>query len=149
MLSAAPFVHAADTSDENLQKIRGHWFFESKRLLEVKNMGLCSRGFDYLSQKPSGSESLEHHVVVYLIYEEIKKYTDDAMRYPVRNPDIVFYKGKKYAIEVETGTNLKNKEKLREKLKQLYEYPYWFFVVTKARLKKSTSSLDLLLQRGK
>lgn len=92
---------------------------------------------------------MEHYVVVYLIYEEIKKYTDDVMRYPVRNPDIVFfYKGKKYAIEVETGANLKNKEKLKEKLKQLYEYPCWFFVVTKARLKKDYKQFGPTFTKG-
>jgi|GEM_PF-489576 len=50
-------------------------------------------------------ESLEHTLLVGLIVEEIKKYTDKVQVYQTRMPDIIFTNkvGQEIALEIETG----------------------------------------------
>ena len=84
--------------------------------------------------KPRSNESPEHFFIVKKLEEFIKKYADKVEIYETREPDIVFeVKGKKVAIEVETGVKYKNdKKKLLRKianLNRLYKDD-WYFVVT-------------------
>ncbi|MBA3063808.1 hypothetical protein FP803_00020 [Candidatus Woesearchaeota archaeon] len=52
--------------------------------------------------------------------------------YTTKKPDIVFeINGKRYAIEIETGSVLSKVSRMKEKVKLLNEnYDEWFFVVT-------------------
>jgi len=56
----------------------------------------------------------------------------ETQLYTTKKPDIVFeIGGKKYAIEIETGTMLTRRKALVERVKLLNEdYDEWFFVVT-------------------
>jgi hypothetical protein len=55
-----------------------------------------------------------------------------------QKPSLVFSaNGKKFAIEVETGSILGNKQKLEEKIAALKQFDDWFFVVTDSKLKKA------------
>ncbi len=58
--------------------------------------------------------------------------------YTTKKPDVVFeIKGKKYAIEIETGTVLSKISRMKEKLEILKQYDEWLFVVTdRNRVKK-------------
>jgi len=76
------------------------------------------------------------------------KHTQMVQRYAVQKPDIVFIAGgKKYAIEVETGTIIRDKEKFMNKLGLLKNYDKWFFVVTDCRIKKLYSEYGETLTR--
>jgi conjugal transfer ATP-binding protein TraC len=87
--------------------------------------------------KPRYNESAEHFFVTKAIEEYIRKYTDEIDLPVCSNADIIFeYKGKKIAIEVETGKKYDNDRKqLDKKLIHLNRNfgKNWFFVVTDVR----------------
>lgn len=90
---------------------------------------------DYLL-KPRHNESLNHMFVIYDIAEYLEKNDINALLYTTQKPDIVFqFKGKRYAIEVETGHKIeKDKKRIENKVKELNEnYDKWFFIVTNLR----------------
>ena len=61
----------------------------------------------------------------------LKKKGYRVEKYATKKPDIVFKKGNKtFAIEVETGSVLKVRDRMKEKLEVLKDYDKWFFVVT-------------------
>jgi hypothetical protein len=93
--------------------------------------------------KPRHNESLNHMFAIYDIAEYLEKKGIKPNLYTTRMPDIVFnHAGKKYAIEVETGINLKkDKKMIVEKVKSLNsQYDGWFFVVTNRNLVKRYKS---------
>src|SRR3989344_1511742 len=82
--------------------------------------------------QPRHNESLTHLFLVYNISEYLNNNGINAELYTTKKPDIVFeIKGKKYALEVETGSMLSRKKALKERVQMLnQEYDSWFFVVT-------------------
>ena len=73
------------------------------------------------------------------IAEYLEKNGIEVELYVTKKPDIVFQiKGKRYAIEIETGSGLTKIKNLIEKTKLLNQnYNKWFFVVTnKNKVKK-------------
>ena len=113
-------------------------FLKSQGFVECQQMGLEQGGrINYLILPTRENESIEHQFLVQLIYEELLKHTQMVQRYAVQKPDIVFSaNGKRYAVEVETGTIIRDKEKFMNKLKLLKDYDEWFFVVTDCKMKK-------------
>ena len=75
-----------------------------------------------------------------MIYQEIKKYTKNVQRHSTKKPDIVFTnkKGEEIAIEIETGIDVKYKNKKRyhddkfEQCKKEYGNRCYIFLVTRA-----------------
>ncbi len=67
-------------------------------------------------------ESLEHTLLVGLIMEEIRKFTDKIWTKQTKEPDIIFENkvGQKIAVEVETGIEFsKHQERLEKKFEEL------------------------------
>ena len=91
---------------------------------------------DYLL-KPKEQEGNSHFFLVKSIEQHILKFTKDVKLYETVKPDIVFqYKGKTYAIEVETGSK-NDLKRIKEKVNNLIlNYENWFFVVTSKYEKK-------------
>lgn len=87
----------------------------------------------YYMVKPStdANQSDKHFITIKLIEEELLAYTKKVDLYDVKLPDIIFQTrdGRRIAIEVETGTNLKKKKQiLEDKIEILKAYDDWFFV---------------------
>ena len=93
----------------------------------------------YYMIKPSSAvnQSDKHLITIKLIEEELRSYTKKVELYDVKLPDIIFTvdDGRRIAIEVESGSNLKKKKQiLEEKLEILQAYDDWFFVCDKKDL---------------
>jgi len=88
--------------------------------------------------KPNGREGEDHFFMVKAVEEYLRQFTDKVEVFETVKPDVVFEtpKGRKFAIEVETGITFDNrKDILKKKIKQLNrDYgDNWFFLVTDAR----------------
>lgn len=103
--------------------------------ISCKTLDLDGRCFLFLC-KTQHTERPEHRILVDLICDELRKYTEDFQTYGSRWPDIVFTTpdGKRIAIEVETGTHLKDCT-IENKLKMLENFDGRLFVVSKWELK--------------
>ncbi|MBS3089582.1 ATP-binding protein, partial [Candidatus Pacearchaeota archaeon] len=128
-------------------------FYKEKELNKDEVKYLINEGYKLFSQKsivsgkqedyilkPRHNESLNHMFVIYDIVDYLKLRGINAEMYTTRMPDIVFsHNGKRYAIEIETGINLKKDRKMiAEKVRNLNsKYDDWFFVVTNRNLVKS------------
>mgnify|MGYP007123660805 CR=1 FL=1 len=88
--------------------------------------------------KPRHNESLTHFFMTRNIAEFLEKNGIEVELYITVKPDITFQiNGKKYAIEIETGSAFSKIKNLKEKVKLLNEnYDKWFFVVTKRKFVK-------------
>ncbi len=73
-----------------------------------KGHGLTSGPHTYYV-KQKHNESLEHTLLVGLIVDELKKYTEEVSVYTTKKPDIVFKNkvGQEIVLEIETGKGLK------------------------------------------
>ena len=82
--------------------------------------------------KPRFNESINHLFAIYDIKDYLEEKGIKVEIFATKKPDIVFeFKGKKHAIEVETGSMLKVKKVFNEKVENLNKnYDKWFFVVT-------------------
>ena len=106
-------------------------FLLKQRFKEVTYTSIDGKKRKHLI-KPRFNESDQHCLVTYDLYHHIKQFTDKTSLYITKKPDIVFsHKGKKFAIEVETG-KINNKKILKEKITALRkEYgTNWCIVVT-------------------
>lgn len=88
--------------------------------------------------KLNGREKKDHFFMVRAVEEYLRQFTDKVEVFETAKPDIVFEtsKGRKIAIEVETGTTLeKRKDILQKKVAELKkEYgKNWFFLVTREK----------------
>jgi len=102
---------------------------EGYKIKKYKNL-LTDKMEDFLLQ-PRHNESLMHLFMTYNISEFLEKNEIQTKLYITKKPDIVFeINGKRYAIEIETGSALSKISRMKEKLKVLNEYDKWFFVVT-------------------
>ncbi|MBD3155495.1 MAG: hypothetical protein GF368_02470 [Candidatus Aenigmarchaeota archaeon] len=90
------------------------------------------RGIAYLVKNTTG-ESNRHFILWHLIYEEIKRYTDDVKYHLTRGPDVEFTSldGRRIAVEVEATK--KSDKQMQRKLKVLKKYDEFFIVVTKSQ----------------
>jgi hypothetical protein len=89
-------------------------------------------------------ESPRHIISVKEIVDYLKLFTKEITTYKTAMPDIVFEANKKkYAIEVETGTIIRDKKKMQNKIELLKERfeDNWFFFVTNRNLEKKYSKL--------
>lgn len=97
--------------------------------------------------KNETNDSNEHFVLQYLIFDEIKKYTDRVLIHHTKLPDITFETadGRMVAVEVIGDVSLKdNISKMEEKLNILKKYNDYFFVVNDPKLKKYESFGEIL-----
>ncbi len=105
------------------------------------------RGKTFLISKPPANESIKHHFMVQLIAEELRKHTENVSTYSTLGPDIIYQLENKegllewYALEIETGTQLKNPTQLEAKIRKnnnskIPQYKQWWFVVTDKSLKR-------------
>ncbi|MBN2420652.1 hypothetical protein JXB27_00030 [Candidatus Woesearchaeota archaeon] len=100
---------------------------------------------------PRFNESLIHFFLCKSIEEYIKGFTGDVRLYTTKKPDIVFGAGgRKFAVEVETGSGASHPKRLRAKVKQLRkEYEdRWFFVVSSYTLRGKYEKFGKTLVRG-
>jgi type IV secretory pathway VirB4 component len=124
-------------------------FYKRKELNQDEIKFLLSQGYKEFSQKsivsgkkenyilnPRHNESLNHMFMVYDVQQFLEKKGVKTEIYTTRMPDLMFnIHGKRYAIEVETGTVLRNLKQMREKINQLNEITdEWFFLVTNKRI---------------
>ena len=108
---------------------------------------VSNKSEDFLLQ-PRHNESLTHLFVIYDLKEYLEKKGIKVQTYTTKKPDLVFkLKNKTYAIEVETGSVLTKRSRMKDKLKVLAKYNKWFFVVTNknkvAEYRKYGKSIDL------
>lgn len=112
----------------------------------------------YLVKKPESSESIEHYFMVQIIADEIRKFTQSVATYSSFGPDVMFSAPNKenpeqlewYAVEVETGTQLKTPLELQQKTnKNNYNQHLkeWWYVVTNKDNKKEYEKLHTTLAR--
>lgn len=104
----------------------------------AKYKSLLTNKMETFFLKPRHNESLMHLFMTKNIAEFLEKNGIEIKLYVTVKPDIVFQiKGKKYAIEIETGSAFSKVKNLKEKVKLLNEnYDKWFFVVTKRKFVK-------------
>jgi len=98
-----------------------------------KHKAISSKTYSNYYVKPRFNEGLNHAFVCYDIKSFLEKKKIQVDMPTTRDADIVFnLKGKRYAIEVETGTKIKKDRKMiLNKIENLKKnYDEWFFVVT-------------------
>ena len=109
----------------------------AKGYRQVKCLNISGKTETYLI-KPNKNESDSHFLMIQDIAKNIRKFTNKIELYETVRPDIIFEaKGKRYAIEVETGKVLaKDKTKFASKIKNLKSEfgGNWFFVLTNRNL---------------
>jgi len=80
---------------------------------------------------PRHNESFTHLFLTKNISEFLEKNGIETELFVTKKPDIVFeIKGKRFAIEIETGSIFSKISRMKEKLEVLKNYDMWFFVVT-------------------
>ena len=99
------------------------------QIKKYKNL-LNDRMENFLLQ-PRHNESFTHLFLTKNISEFLEKNGIETQLFITKKPDIVFeIKGKRFAIEIETGSIFSKISRMKEKLKVLENYDKWFFVVT-------------------
>lgn len=127
----------------------------SKGYKIAKYKRLASNKKEEFLLKPRFNESLAHLFVVYDTADYLESKGIKVQKYVTKKPDIVFeIGGKKFAIEVETGSALSKIKNLKEKVKVLNKnYDEWFFAVTDRNLiskyKKFADCVDLRYLKSK
>ena len=101
---------------------------------------ICTGNYEQYIVKPRFNESLHHIMFIYDISEYLTKRKIKHTLFTTRMPDIVMYIGKHdIALEIETGTVIRNMNKFREKIRLLkgnYEDDYYFIVTNRNLIKK-------------
>jgi len=119
-------------------------FFHKKKLNKDEIKFLLDEGYKIKKYKslltdkmemfilqPRHNESLMHLFMTHNISEFLEKNGIETELYTTKKPDIVFeIDGKRFAIEIETGSVLSKISRMKEKLEVLNQYDKWFFVVT-------------------
>lgn len=115
-------------------------YLKNKGYIESTHMSIDTKSMERYLLKPASNESPSHFFLIQDICNYIKKFTNKVWTYTTVKPDIVFIdkKGRKIAVEIETGKVLKYKpERLPKKVKYMTDnYDDWFFVVTDGNLVK-------------
>ena len=99
------------------------------QIKKYKNL-LNGRMENFLLQ-PRHNESYTHLFLTKNISEFLEKNGIETQLFVTKKPDIVFeIDGKRFAIEIETGSIFSKISRMEEKLEGLKNYDKWFFVVT-------------------
>ena len=126
--------------------------------MEARLCGLENSSKWYLVKKPESSESVEHYFMVEIIADYIRQFTENVVTYSSFGPDIMFQVPKKesaeeynwFAIEVETGTQLKTPQDLQIKVAKNNMNQHlkeWWFTVTDKNHKKDYERLGTTFTR--
>jgi hypothetical protein len=118
-------------------------FLTTEGFIDVIERGLDGERKRYLVFKDK-YESPRHMICIQEIIDYLKEFTHRVETYRAVMPDIVFYaNGVRFAIEVETGKNIRDKRKMMTKLLSLKKRfgKNWFFFVTNRNLHKAYSKL--------
>ena len=110
---------------------------------EVREKSIISNKYESYILKPRHNESIKHMFFTYNIAEFLEKNGAKVQLFTTKMPDIVFeIKGKKYAFEIETGTVIENKNRIKEKISLIKQQNYdgWFFIVTSKHIVKKYKS---------
>ncbi|MBU1103466.1 MAG: hypothetical protein KJ600_02840 [Nanoarchaeota archaeon] len=102
--------------------------------------------------RPTLNHSIAHTFLVWSVRRLLEEYTmiEDILEHETRDADLTFeVNGKDFAIEIETGTLLRKKKQLEEKIKFLNERyeDRWMIVVSKRDLVKKYKKFGLCTQR--
>ena len=111
----------------------------TKGYKDFKYKSICTGKVENYLLRPRFNESLNHMIVIYDLEEYLKKKKIDVEKYTTKMPDLVLYLDKEdIAIEVETGTVIRNMKKFNEKLRLLKENygENFYFIVTNRNLIK-------------
>jgi hypothetical protein len=123
--SGKRYFHKKDISKDEVEYLLD----EGYQIKKYKNL-LNSRMEKFLLQ-PRHNESFTHLFLTHNISEFLEKEGIETELYTTKKPDIVFeIRGKRFAIEIETGSIFSKISRMKEKLKVLENYDKWFFVVT-------------------
>jgi len=98
------------------------------------------------------NHSIAHTFLVWSTRQLLEEYEmiEDILEHETRDADLTFeVDNKKFAIEIETGTLLRKKKQLKEKIKFLNERyeDRWMIAVTKRELVKKYNKFGLCTQR--
>ncbi len=122
----------------------------SKGYVLAAHKNIHGKKESYLLKKRA-NENMEHFFLTFDIAEYLKTLTDQVYLYETTKPDIVFeLKGKRYAIEVETGKTLQTfRKQLDEKIAVLNEEyeKRWCFVVTNENFAPTYNTLGKTFTR--
>lgn len=113
-------------------------FLNSEGFISVREKSLDEKEKYYLVFNDK-FESPRHIILVKEIVDYLKKFTKEIETYRTTMPDIVFnVNEKEWAIEVETGSILKDKSKIKNKVELCNKRfgKNWFFFVTNRNLEK-------------
>ncbi len=137
----------------------------SRKLTQRQKERLYTLGYNVLKISPFGksgaafywvktrhNESKEHAFFCYILYDELKKYTDDIRMNATNGPDLVAnWKGKQFCFDVETGKSLSRQPDWLESKFAYYqrEYDRSFILVTKRTLKYRYLKYGDVITRGK
>ena len=119
-------------------------------VLKISPFGKSGASFYWV--KTRHNESKEHAFFCYILYDELKKYTDDIRMNATNGPDLVVkWKGKQFCFDVETGKSLSRQPDWLESKFAYYqrEYDGSFILVTKRELKYRYSHYGDVITRGK
>jgi len=113
-------------------------FLNSEGFVSVREKSLDEKESYYLVFNDK-FESPKHIILVKEIMDYLRRFTKDIETYRTTMPDIIFTCNEiRYAIEVETGSILKDKSKIKNKV-ELCNNRFgkkWFFFVTNRNLEK-------------
>lgn len=129
--------------EDDLGEADKAFLFSEDKFIRVSQNNLSGEKEDYIVFQDK-FESPNHIICVNEIVDYIKQFTQDIKTYRTVMPDIVFTcEDKKYAIEVETGKVLRDKQKMENKLKLLKERfnKNWFFFVTNRNMEREYAKL--------
>ncbi len=158
---------AESDKEKYLEENEDHLYFETEDLSQEEEGWLEEEDFERVHQwcihnrvstemmvRPRSNESVSHAYLVGAIseYLESELGEDDVKIYETKLPDIVFtFNGKKWAIEVETGTMYKKNRKELEKKADTNNKKYgdrWFFIVSNKNLLSSYRSYGDTVDRS-
>jgi conjugal transfer ATP-binding protein TraC len=131
-----PVQSKDNLNDDQVQALNQRDFAE----LRVKN--LAGQSDLYLVRNET-EDTDEHFVLQYIIYEEIRKYTNKVLIHHTRLPDVTFETrmGKMVAVEVEADVGIKKSlDNMQEKLPVMQKYDDYFYVVSNIALKRDYAS---------
>ena len=102
--------------------------------------------------KPILNHSIAHTFLVWSTRKLLEKYEkiEDIFEHETRDADLTFvFEGKTFAIEIETGSLLRKKKQLEEKIKYLNRKygKSWMIVVSKRDLVRKYSKFGICTQR--
>jgi len=124
-------------------------YLETSGFKEVRQTGISGKKQAYMVIDDK-HESPSHIICIKEIIDYLKQFTQEIRTYRTVKPDIVFdVNGKEFAIEVETGSVIKDKKKFQNKLNLLNKKfgDNWYFFVTNRDISKYYSKYGKLMDK--